>query len=99
MACMKTVALHRLLGIHGVQARRVEAGQPRTAGRLTLAQDHEAEWVFGALVPVRQLAALVLASDVRLQIGAGGGAAGHHHFHHAGYALLVVGVVVVLGAG
>jgi hypothetical protein len=76
------MTLHQLVGIHGVQAGRVKAGQPHVA------DDHDAEWVLGVLETVRQLAALVLASDVRLPIGAVVGAAGHHHFHHTGFAPL-----------
>jgi hypothetical protein len=81
----EAVALHRLVGIHRVQAGRVEAGQPHVA------HDHDAERVLGVLEAVRQLAALVLAADVRLPLGAVVGAAGHHHFHHAGFALLGLG--------
>ncbi len=52
------MALHQLVGIYGVQAGRVEAGQPHVA------HDHDAERGFGVLdlEPVRQLAALVLAA-------------------------------------
>ena len=78
------MALHRLVGIHRVQAGRVQTGQPRTAGCLTVAHDHDAERILGVLEPVRQLAALVLAADVRLPLGTVAGASGHHHFHHAG---------------
>jgi hypothetical protein len=84
----QAVALHRLVGIHGVQAGRVEAGQPHVA------HDHDAERVFRVLEPVRQLAALVLAADVRLPVGAVVGAAGHHHLHHAGFAFFGLSIVV-----
>ena len=53
-----------------MQAGRVKAGEPHVA------HDHDAERVFGVFEPVRQLAALVLAADVRLTIGAVIGAAG-----------------------
>ena len=48
------VAAHRLVGIHRVQARRVEAGQPHVA------HDHDAERVLAVFEPTRQLAALSL---------------------------------------
>ena len=51
----ESVARHRLVGIHRVHAGRVEAGQPRTAGCLTLAHDHNLERVLGVLEAVRQL--------------------------------------------
>ena len=88
----ESVALHRLVGVHRVQAGRIEAGQPHVA------HDHDAERVLGVLEPVRQLAALVLAANVRLPGGAIVGAAGHHHFDDAGFALLGFGFVV-FGAG
>ena len=46
------VTLHRLVGIHRVQAGRVKASQPHVA------HDHDLEGVFGVLEAVRQLAAL-----------------------------------------
>jgi len=47
-------ALHGLVGIHRVQAGRVETSQPNVA------HAHELKRVIGVLEPVRQLAALVV---------------------------------------
>ena len=69
----QAVALHRLVGIHGVQAGRIEAGEPHVA------HDHDLEGVGGVLEAVGQLAARLLAADVGLPVGAVVGAAGHHH--------------------
>ena len=73
----EAVAAHRLVGIHRVQARGVEAGQPHVA------HDDDAERVFAVFEAVGQLAALVLVADVRLPIGPVVGAAGHHDLHDA----------------
>ena len=68
----EAMALHRLVGTHGVQAGRVEAGQPHVS------HDHDLEGVFGVLEPIRQVAPGVFAADVFLPIRAVLRAAGHH---------------------
>jgi hypothetical protein len=85
----EAVALHRLVGVHRVQARRVEAGQPHVA------HDDDPERVLAVLESVGQRAALGLVADVRLPLGAVVGAAGHDHLDHAG--LLALGLCVVAG--
>ena len=84
----EAVPLHRLVGIHRVQAGRIKACQPHVA------HDHDPERILRVLEPIRQLPPLVLAADVRLPVRAVVGAAGHHHFHHAGFAFLGLGIVV-----
>ena len=84
----EAVALHRFVGIHRVEAGRVEAGQPHVA------HDHDAEGVFAILESLRQSAALGLVADVRLPIGAVVGTARHHDLHHALLFLLGFAVVV-----
>ena len=64
------MALHRLVGIHRVQAGRVEAGQPHVP------HDHNLEGVLGVLELVRQIPPLLLVADVLLPLGAVLGAAG-----------------------
>jgi hypothetical protein len=56
------VAAHRLVDVHRVQARRVEAGQPHVA------HDDELERVFGSLEALGQRLAPRLVADVRLPV-------------------------------
>ncbi len=66
------VPAHRLVHIHGVQARRVEAGQPH------IAHDHDPERVVRVLEPEGQLLPPGLVADVRLPVERVGRGAGHH---------------------
>jgi len=70
----QAVTLHRLVGIHCLQARRVEAGQPHVA------HDHNFEGVPGVLELVRQIPPLLLVADVLPPLWAVLGAASHHGF-------------------
>ena len=80
----EVVALHRLIDIHRVAARGVEAGQPHVA------HDHEAQRVGRVLEAFFDALLLALGGDVGLERGVVGGAAGHHDLDRA---LLDVGVV------
>jgi hypothetical protein len=51
------VALHRLVGIHGVQAGRIEAGEPHVA------HDHDLEGVGSGTEAVGRGAALELVEE------------------------------------
>ena len=59
------VAAHRLVHVHGVQAGRVEAGQPHVA------HDDHLERVLRVLEPLGQFLAARLVADVRLPLRAG----------------------------
>ena len=69
----QAVALHRFVGIHGVQTGRIEAGEPH------ISHDHDLEGIGGNFEADGQLATRLLAADVGLPVGAVVGAAGHHH--------------------
>ena len=71
------MALHRLVGIHRVQAGRIEPGEPHVP------HDDDAERVAAVLEAVGELRAPVLVADVRLPVGAIVRAAGHHHLDDA----------------
>lgn len=78
--------MHRLVGIHGVQAGRVETGQPHVA------HDDELEGVIGVFEAIYKLAAGVLAADVLLLHGSTVRAAVHDDFHDAGFPFLGFGL-------
>ncbi len=75
------VPAHRLVHVHRVQARRVEAGQPHVA------HDDDLERVRRVAESLRQRLAPRLVADVRLPVQRVGRRAGHHHLERA---LLVV---------
>ena len=58
----QAVAVHRLVGIHLVQARRIQAGQP------PVAHDHDAERVTTLLETPRQVASTLFVADMRLPV-------------------------------
>ena len=62
---------HRLVHVHGVQARRIEAGEPHVA------HDDDPEGVAGVLEPEGQLLPPCLVADVRLPVERVGCRAGH----------------------
>ncbi len=66
------VAAHRLVDVHRVQARRVEAGEPHVA------HDHDLERVVRVAEALGQRLAARLVADVRLPVERVGGRAGHH---------------------
>ena len=57
------VAAHRLVHVHGVQARRVEAGQPHVP------HEDDLKGIAGIAEPFRQALAAPLVADVRLPFG------------------------------
>ena len=65
------VAAHRLVDVHRVQARRVEAGEPHVA------HQHHLKRVPGVAEPARERLPAGLVPDVRLPVGRVGGRAGH----------------------
>ena len=69
------VAAHRLVNVHGVQARRVEAGEPHVA------HQHDAQRVARVAESVGQRLAAGLVADVLLPVRRVGGGAGHHDLH------------------
>ena len=71
----KAVALHRLVRIHGVEAWRIETGQPHVP------HYHDTEGVFGILEPVCQFAAFILVAYVWLPVWAILRATRHHHLY------------------
>ena len=71
------VPAHRLVDVHRVQARRVEAGQPHVA------HDHDAGTGRRVAEPVRQRLAARLVADVLLPVERVGGRAGHHDLERA----------------
>ena len=71
------VAAHRLVHVHRVQARRVEAGQPHVA------HDDDLERVVRVPEPLRQRLAPRLVADVRLPRERVGRRAGHHDLDDA----------------
>ena len=73
----QAVASHRLVHVHRVQARGVEAGQPH------IADDDELEWVLGVLEAVGQALAAGLVPDVLLPVERVIGRAGHDDLHRA----------------
>ena len=75
------VPAHRLVHVHRVQARRVEAGQPHVA------HDHDLERVCRVAEARGQVFAPRLVADVRLPVERVGRRAGHHDLERA---LLVV---------
>ena len=64
-------ALHRLVDVHGVHRRGVEAGQPHVA------DDDELQRIVGVLGAGLEVLADVLGVQVRLELGRVGGRAGH----------------------
>lgn len=75
------MAAHRLVEVHGVEARRVEVGRPHVA------DDDQFEGVVRAAEAVGEGLAAAFVADVGLPVGGVGGRTGHHHFDPA--ALLV----------
>ena len=71
------VPAHRLVDVHRVQARRVEAGQPHVA------HDHDLERVVRVVEPLGQRLAARLVADVRLPVERVGRRAGHHDLERA----------------
>jgi len=69
---------HRLVDIHGVEARRVEAGEPHVA------HEDELERIVRVAKPLRQLLASGLIPDVALPIDGIRSRSGHHDLHGAG---------------
>ena len=78
------VPAHRLVHVHRVQARRVEAGQPHVA------HDHDLERVLRVAEPLGQRLAARLVADVRLPVQRVGRRAGHHDLDRALLVVLVV---------
>ena len=72
------VAPHRLVQVHGVQAGRVEAGQPHVPH-----QARSRKGIVGVAEPVGQRLPSWLVPDVLLPVGRIGGGAGHHHLDAA----------------
>ena len=82
------VAAHRLVHVHRVQARGVEAREPHVA------HEHHAERVGGVAEPFRQRLAPGLVADVRLPVKRVRRGAGHHDLQGAH----VVAVALPVGA-
>ena len=82
----EAVPAHRLVDVHRVQARRVEARQPHVA------HEHDLEWVLGVAEAVGERLAARLVADVRLPVERVGGRARHHHLDHAPVVIRVVPV-------
>ena len=80
------VAAHRLVDVHGVQAGRVEAGQPHVP------HQHNPQRVAGVAEPLRQRLPPRLVADVRLPLQGVGGRAGHHHLDGSPYVIVIVPV-------
>ncbi|EXI72988.1 MAG: hypothetical protein AW07_02920 [Candidatus Accumulibacter sp. SK-11] len=80
----QTVPTHWLVDVHGMQARRVEAGEPHVA------HEDELERVLRVAEAIGQRLAPRLAADVRLPVRRVGGRPGHHHLERAA---VVVGAV------
>src|SRR5207249_611064 len=70
-------AAHRLVQVHGVQAWRVEAGEPHVT------HEHHVQRVGGVAEAVGQRLAPRFVADVGLPIGRIRGRAGHHHLDGA----------------
>ena len=75
---------HRLVDIHGVQARRIEAGEPHVA------HQHYLQRVVGIAEPLGERFPAWLVADVRLPFGRIGGGAGHHHLEPPPGVIIVV---------
>jgi len=82
------MAAHRLIHVHGVQARRVEAREPHVP------YQHHAERIAGVAEPIRQGLAPWFVANMWLPLGRVGRATGHHDFE----ATLVVILVMPIGA-
>ena len=78
------VAAHGLVDIHGVERRRVEAGQPHVAN------DGDLEWIGGIVKPFSKFLSPGLVSDVHLPLRRVGGRASHHNFDHALLVIIVM---------
>ena len=78
------VAAHRLVDIHGVQARRIESGQPHVA------YEHDLKRISGVAEPVRERLAARLVADMGLPVGRVRSAAGHHNLDASLVILLVM---------
>jgi hypothetical protein len=85
----QAVALHRLVHVHRVQARRIEAGQPH------IAHDDELQRIFRITSALGEQIASHLVADVLLPCRWIAGCAGHDDLHGAG---LVVGARASPGA-
>ena len=81
------VAAHRLVHIHRVQARRIEAGKPHVA------HQHHAQRIASGAKPFGQRLPAGFVADMRLPVRRVGGASGHHHLEAA----LVVVLAIPLG--
>jgi hypothetical protein len=80
----QSMAPHRLVGVHGVQAGSVEPRQPHVA------DDDDLERVLRVLEPHCELLAARLVADVLLPRHRVGRAAGHHDLQRALRVVLVV---------
>ena len=69
------VPAHRLVDVHGVQARRVETRQPHVP------HQHDTQRVVGVPEPLREILPPRLVPDVRLPLQRVGRRARHHHLH------------------
>ena len=80
------VAAHRLVDVHRVQARRVEAGEPHVA------HQHHLKRVPGVAEPARERLPAGLVADMGLPVGRVGGRAGHDDLDPPLVVVLVVPV-------
>ena len=68
---------HRLVHVHGVQARCVEPGEPHVA------HQHQPQRIIGVAEPLGERFPPRLVADMWLPSGRIGGSAGHHHLDAA----------------
>ncbi len=78
------VPAHRFVHVHGVHARRIEAGQPHVA------HDHQLQGVVRVAGAFGEQIAPRLVADVRLPFGRIGGSPGHHDLDGPGVVIPTV---------